>query len=123
MKTVMKSVVLLATLLLAVGAFAGDRSVTFSTTTSVNGTKLQPGEYKVSCTVNGSKADVQIKKGKDVVATASGEVVDAGRTTSRDSIVTSSNGDGTSKLVEIQFANQKTAIRIASDTGSSGGSH
>lgn len=117
----MKKLMMLSLLLLATAAFAGDRNLTFSTTTNVNGTKLQPGEYQVNYKVNGSTADVQIKKGKEVVATASGQVVETERKTSRDSVVTTSNGDGTSRLVEIQFANQKTVIRLNDEVHASSG--
>ena len=57
----------------------------------------------------------------EVVATATGQVVGTERKTSRDSVVTASNGDGTSRLVEIQFANQKTAIRLNEEGRASSG--
>jgi hypothetical protein len=108
--------VLLSVLLLALGAFSAEKSLTLSSPTSVNGTKLDAGEYKLVYTVNGTTADVQIKKGKETVATTSGQVVELQGKSSRDSVVTMSNGDGTSKLVEIQFANKKTAIHFGGES-------
>jgi hypothetical protein len=112
-----KFAVFMLVLTVAVGAFAGDKSLTFSSSTSLNGQKIAPGEYKVKYSVTGSNADVQILQNKKQVATASGQVVESPIVASRDRVVLQNNGDGTSKLVEIQFANQKTAIRFNTDSG------
>lgn len=111
-----KAVVLMLVLTIAVGAFAGDRSLTFSSATSLNGQKIEPGEYKVKYNVSGSTADVQILQSKKQVASASGELVENGIVPNRDRVVLQNNGDGTTKLVEIQFANQKAAIRFNGDS-------
>lgn len=115
MKRGIKYVVLMLVLTVAVGAFAVDKSLTFSSSTSLNGQKIAPGEYKVKYNVTGSTADVQILQNKKSVATASGQVVEAPNVANRDRLVLRNNGDGTTQLVEIQFANQKTAIRFGSD--------
>jgi hypothetical protein len=116
----MKLAVWMLVLTVAVGAFAGDKSLTFSSATSLNGQKIEPGEYKVKYNVNGSTADVQILQNKKQVASAAGQVVENGITANRDRVVLQNNGDGTTKVVEIQFANQRTAIRFASDSASGG---
>jgi hypothetical protein len=116
MKTLAKFAVLLSALLLAGGASAAEKWMTLSSPTSINGTTLAPGDYKVSYKVNGSTAEVQILKGKKTVATASGQLVEQETPTSQNSVVLMNNGDGSSKLVEIQFANQKTSIRFAGDS-------
>jgi hypothetical protein len=112
----MKAAVLILGLTIAVSAVAGDKSLTLSSATSLNGQKIAPGEYKVKYNVSGSTADVQILKDKKQVATASGQVVENGLVANRDRVVLRNNGDGSTKLIEIQFANQKTAIRFDGET-------
>jgi hypothetical protein len=119
MKKVLSFAVLTAATLFTVSAFAGDKTVTLSAPTSISGQKLAAGEYKVRYQVNGSTADVHFLKDKKEVATASAQVAELANVPDRDSIVITANSDGTSRLVEIQFAKQKTAIKFGSE--SSGG--
>ena len=112
-------VILSAAALLATTAFAGDKSVTLSAPTTINGQKIAAGEYKVRYQVSGSTADVHFLKGKKEVASTSAQVVQIASVPPSDSVVTTANGDGSSRLVELQFANQKSAIRFGSE--SSGG--
>ena len=118
MSKLLKGFVFLSALLIAMGAFAAERSLTISSPVSLNGTKLAPGDYKVRYDLNGSTADVKFLQGKKEVASASGQVIERDKA-SRDGIVTQKEGDGSTKLVELQFANQKTSIRFAPE--SSGG--
>jgi hypothetical protein len=118
MKKILSSAALAIVLLLAVGAFAAEKTVTFSVPTSVNGQTLAPGDYQVKYQVNGSTADLHFLQNKKEVATVSGEVVERATAAHDDSIVTKSNGDGTSKLLELQFANKKSSIKLASESSS-----
>jgi len=118
MKKVFSFAALGMALLFTTAAFAGDKSVTLSAPTTINGQKLAAGEYKVKYQVNGSIAEVHFLKGKQEVASTSAQVVDVASVPRNDSIVTSDNGDGSSKLVELQFANQKSAIRFGSESSS-----
>jgi hypothetical protein len=108
--------VLAAFLLLTISAFAGDKTVTFSSTMNINGQKVAPGEYRVRYEVKGSTADVHFLHNKKEVATTSAQLVDANPAPTRDSVVTQANADGTSKLVEIQFENQKSVMKFGADT-------
>jgi hypothetical protein len=119
MKKVFSFAALGIALLFATTAFAGDKSVTLSAPTTINGQKLAAGEYKVKYQVNGSVADVHFLQGKKEVASTSAQVVEIASAPRSDSVVTFHNGDGSTKLVELQFANQKSAIRFGSE--SSGG--
>ena len=116
MKKAFGFVVLSAALLFATAAFAGDKSVTLSQTTVINGQKLSAGDYKVKFQVTGSTAEVHFLKDKKEVASAPAQMVEMQATPRYDSIVTAANGDGNAKLVELQFANQKSAIRFSSES-------
>jgi hypothetical protein len=118
MKNLVKGFVFLSALLLAVGAFAAERSLTIYSPMSVNGAKLAPGDYKVHYDLKGSNAEVKFMQGKKEVASATGQVVEKERA-QRDGIVTQKDGDGSTRLVELQFANQKSSIRFVPE--SSGG--
>ena len=118
MKKVFGFAVLLAAMLFTTAAFAGDKTVKLSAPTTINGQKLAAGEYRVKYQVNGSTAEVHFLKGKEEVASTSAQIVEVAGVPRNDSIVTSDNGDGSSKLVELQFANQKSAIHFGSESSS-----
>ncbi len=117
MKRFFSFAVLSAALLFATTAFAGDKSVTLSAPTTINGQKLAPGEYKVRYQVNGSTAEVQFLKDKKEVASTNAQVVEVAAPRS-DTVITRENGDGSSTLVEVQFANKKSAIHFGSESSS-----
>jgi hypothetical protein len=116
MKKAFSFAVLGAALLFATAAFAGDKSVTLSAPTTINGQKIAAGEYRVRYQVSGSTAEVHFLKDKKEVASTSAQVVAIASPPPSDSVVTSANGDGSSRLVELQFANQKSAIRFGSES-------
>lgn len=70
----MKKSVLIAVFLvlaLATAFAANSTNLTVSSPMQINGTKLAPGDYKVSWTINNGQADVVFKNGKqEVKATA-----------------------------------------------------
>jgi hypothetical protein len=115
MKKAFGFAVMTVALLFAVGAFAGDRTINLRETTSINGQKLAAGEYKMEYQVNGSTAEVHFLKGKKEVASTSAQVVEAEKAPGQDAIITQDSGDGTAKLLEIQFARQKSSIRFGSE--------
>jgi Protein of unknown function (DUF2911) len=70
MRTGLKTAAIAAFVLICVVlAFAASNSTTLqvNSTLQVNGTKLDPGQYKVTWTPNGDKADVVFKNGKNEV--------------------------------------------------------
>jgi hypothetical protein len=119
MKQFVKLAALVMMLAIAVTAFAGDRSMKFSSNLTVNGTTIPAGEYKVRCTVNGTSAEVLFMQGKKTVATATGQVVQTAKAAPGDSIITDGQANGTARLVALQFANQSQQVRFIS--GASGG--
>jgi hypothetical protein len=118
MKRILSSAALVTALLFTVSAFAAEKTVSFSNPTSVNGQKLAAGDYQVKYQVNGSTADLHFLKNNKEVASTSARVVEMEKAAREDSVVTKANGDGTSKLLEIQFANKKSTIKLDSESSS-----
>ena len=110
------------TLMLTGAAFAGtvSKTLTFSDPVQVNGTTLQPGDYKVTFDDSAANTQLTFKKGKKEVATAQAQVKQADRKTNTTSI--EFNGEGASrKLQQIQFGGSTQAL-VLSDAGSSSSS-
>ena len=110
------------TLMLTGAAFAGtvSKTLTFSDPVQVNGTTLQPGDYKVTFDDSAPTTQLTFKKGKKEVATAQAQVKQADRKTNTTSI--EYNGEGSSrKLQQIQFGGSTQAL-VLSDAGSSSSS-
>jgi len=107
-----KFAVIFIVCLLAVCAFAAEKSVTIASKTNMNGHVVAPGEYKVSYEIKGSTANVKLIQSGKTVATATGEVVEVKDAPRYNAVVNQTNADGSSSVLEIQFANQKKVIRL-----------
>ena len=106
---------------LTVSAFAVEKSLTIYSDTYLNGQKLAAGDYKVDYEINGSTAQVKLLKGKkNVVASATGQLVERDSPASQTSVTRTNNPDGTSSIVELQFEKQKAAIRFAPEGSEKG---
>jgi hypothetical protein len=76
MKRLAKSLVLMAVVLVAMAALAAESTkVTVSQPSTLNGTQIAPGDYKVTWDVSGDKAQVNITSGKKSVATTEAKIV------------------------------------------------
>jgi hypothetical protein len=123
--TVSKSVVMGVALLLASGAFAATKAnLTLSHSTTVNGTKLKAGDYKLEWDGSGPEVQVSIVQGKNVVAKVPAKVVEMDKNAQNDSTVLKNNDDGTTSLTEARFAGKKFSLKLgeASDSMQSGSS-
>ena len=118
MKTnMLKGLVLGLALLMTTGAFAANKgSLQVSDPVTVSGTKLAPGDYKVSWDGNGPNVELKITKGKDVVATVPAHMVDLNRAASDNAAVVNSNTDGSKSLSEIRFSGKKFALAIGGES-------
>jgi hypothetical protein len=115
---VSKILVMGAALLLASSAFAATKaSLTLQDPTTVNGTKLKPGDYKLEWDGTGSNVEVSILKGKTVVAKVPAHVVDLNSPSPSSAAVVTKNDDGTSSLAGVRFEGKKFALELA-DAGS-----
>jgi hypothetical protein len=112
-----KGLLLGLALLLATSAFAANKgSLQVSDPVTVNGKQIGAGEYTVKWDGNGPNVELNILRGKNVVATVPARMVDLDRTPSRDSAVTVINSDGQKSLNEIRFSGKKYALAIGSQT-------
>ncbi len=123
--TVSKSLVLGLALLLASSAFAATKAdLHLNNPTSINGTKLKPGDYKLVWDGSGPDVEVSIMQGKTVLAKAPAKVVDLSTPAANNAAVVTKNGDGTATLAGARFEGKKFAIELgeASDGMQAGSS-
>ena len=123
--TISKSLILGVALLLASSAFAANRAnFTFNSPTTVNGTKLKAGDYKLEWDGTGSEVQVSFIQGKKVVAKVPAKLVDLNSNSQNDAAVVNSNSDGTTTLTALRFAGKKYSLELgeASDGMQAGSS-
>jgi biopolymer transport protein ExbD len=98
----------LALLLFVTSAFAAStRNLNVTMPVTVNGTAIPEGQYKLTIADDGQ---VTIAKGKNVLVTAQGKLVDRPAKADSDSIVVHQQPDGTQRLTEVNFGGQKSAL-------------
>ena len=109
--------ILLAALLLTASAWAADNpapgkgSLELQQPTTVGGTQLPSGKYRVEWTPNGDKVDVKIYSGSKEVATTTARLVKAdGAAYNNISFITDEKG--ARSLTQISFSKQKSALRL-----------
>ena len=123
--TVSKSLVLGLALTLASTAFAASKAnLTLNNPTSVNGTTLKPGDYKLEWDGSGPNVEVSILQGKKVVTKVPAKLVDLDKASSNDSAILKQNGDGSTTLAGVRFQGKKYALYLgeASDGMQAGSS-
>ena len=92
---VCKGLLLGLALLLATSVFAANKgSLRVSDPVTVNGKQIAPGDYTVKWEGNGPNVELNILRGKNVVATVPARMVDLDSTPSRDAAVTVVGTDG-----------------------------
>ena len=111
--TVSKSLVLGLALTLASTAFAASKAnLTLNSATSVNGTHLKAGDYKLEWDGNGPNVEVSIMQGKKVLTKVPAKVVDLDKAPSNDSAILKQNGDGSMTLAGVRFQGKKYALEL-----------
>jgi hypothetical protein len=111
--TVTKSLVMGLVLLLAGSAFAASKaSLSLNHDTTVNGTKLKAGDYKLQWDGSGPDVEVSIVQGKNVVAKVPAKLVDLNSNAANDAAVIKNNSDGSSTLAGVRFAGKKYALEL-----------
>ena len=123
--TVTKSLVVGLALTLASSAFAASKAnLTLNNPTSINGTSLKAGEYKLQWDGNGPNVEVSIMQGKKVVAKVPAKVVDLNQSSANDAALLKQNSDGTTTLAGARFQGKKFALELgeASDGMQAGSS-
>ena len=108
------------TLMLSINVFAAQKSITVYTDSMLNGQKIAAGDYKVDYEISGSTAQVKFLKNNKAIASATGQVVEQDSAPDQSAIVRSRNPDGSSSIVELELAHQKSVIRFAPDGSEKG---
>jgi hypothetical protein len=104
-------------LLLATSAFAANKgSLQVSAPVTINGKEIPAGEYTVKWDGTGPNVEVNILRGKTVVATVPARVVELDRAPDRDSAVTVVNADGRKSLNEIRLSGKKYALAVGAES-------
>lgn len=115
-----KGLVLGLTLLLATSLFAANNKGSLQTMSdvTVSGKTLPAGQYSLQWEGTGSNVQVNILKGKTVVASTPAHLVDLSQSSSSDSAVIRNNDDGSKSLAEVRFSGKKYALQIGGEAGS-----
>lgn len=112
MKSMMKLVVVTLVLMLAVAAFAGNiGNLKLNSDSTVAGTKLAAGDYKV--TVDGTGPDVKVIFAQDgkVKATVNGKLATEATAPEFSSVVTTKKGDSVA-VTELRLAKMKGSVKF-----------
>jgi len=111
--TASKTLVLSLALVLTSSAFAATKaSLQLSNPVTVNGTTLQPGDYKLQWEGNGPNVELSILQGKNVVAKTPAHVLALETPAANSAAVTRTSGSGPSSLAGIRFEGKKLALEL-----------
>jgi hypothetical protein len=112
-----KGLLLGLALLLATSGFAANKgSLQVLDPVSVNGKQLAAGDYTVKWDGAGPNVELNILRGKNVVATVPAHMVDLEQSPSRDSVVTTVNAEGRKAVNELRFSGKKYALAINAES-------
>jgi hypothetical protein len=111
--TVTKSLVVGLALTLASSAFAASKAnLTLNNPTSINGTKLKPGDYKLEWEGSGPSVEVSIVQGNKVVTKVPAKIVDLDKAPSNNAALLKQNSDGSTTLSGARFQGKKFALEL-----------
>ena len=92
-------------------AFAKDtQTVKLISGMTLKGTPLAAGSYSISWVNHAPEATVTVAKNNNVVATAQGRLVDAGKKFAQNAVLYDESADGTRTIREIRLAGLTQAI-------------
>jgi len=112
-----KGLLLGLALLLATSGFAANKgSLQVDHLVTINGKQLAAGDYTVKWDGAGPNVELNILKGKNVVATVPAHMLDLEQSPGRDSVVTSVNSDGHAAVSEIRFSGKKYAFAVNAES-------
>ncbi len=112
-------------LITTAGLFADSKSkdsgkLNLANPVQIGSTQVAPGDYKVEWSGTGDNVQVNILKGKNVVATTEGKLVELSKKAENSSVTTKALEGNTRALIEIQFDNKKQSLVFDHD-GMAGG--
>jgi hypothetical protein len=104
-------------LLLATSGLAANKgNLEVASPLTVNGKSLPVGEYTVKWDGAGPNVEVNILKGKNVVATVPARRIDLNQSPDRDSVVTSVSDSGQKSISEFRFSGKKYALAVNAES-------
>jgi hypothetical protein len=111
--TVSKTLLMGLALTLASSAFAASRAnLTLNNPTTINGTKLKPGDYKLEWEGSGPSVEVSIVQGNKVVTKVPAKIVDLDKAPSNNAALLKQNSDGSTTLSGARFQGKKFALEL-----------
>jgi len=114
---IFKGLLLGMALLLASSALASNKgSMNVQESLTVSGKQLSAGDYRLQWEGSGPNVEVNILKGKKVVATVPARLVDISPSPSSNAAVVRKNADGSKTLTEVRFSGKKFALALGEDT-------
>jgi len=120
---VTKGLLLGLALLLATSAFAGSEankgSLTTMTDVTINGKVVPAGDYSLNWEGSGPNVQLNIIKGKKVVATTTARRVDVDKSAHANAAVVKGNEDGTKSLSEVRMAGKKYVFVLGGEEAAS----
>ena len=115
-----KGLILGLATLLATSAFAASKGpLQLTAPANVAGKQLAAGEYTVKWDGSGPNVQVEIIKGKNVVATVPAQVVTLDHASNYDSAVVNTDNSGARVLSQIRFSGKKMALSVSGEGGAS----
>ena len=119
------AVVALFCLITTAGLFADSKSkdsgnLNLANSVQVGSTQVAPGDYKVEWNGTGDNVQVSILKGKNVVATTEGKLVELPKKADNNSVTTKALDNNARALMEIQFDNRTESL-VFNQSGTASG--
>jgi hypothetical protein len=98
-------------MLIASAAFAKDsRSFRIDEAVSIQGTQIKPGQYKISWETHSPDTAVTLARGRKVIATATGKLVDRGTTYKQNVMLYEIKADGSREIIEFRIRGTNQAL-------------
>jgi len=112
-------------LITTAGVFADSKSkdsgkLNLSDSVQVGSTQVAPGDYKVEWNGTGDNVKINILKGRNVVATTEGKLVELPKKAENNSVTIRNLDNNTRAIMEIQFDNRTQSL-VFNQTGMTGG--
>jgi len=105
-------------LLAATSALAGNKdSLKLSEPVTINGTKLDVGDYQLKWDGAGPAVELQIIKSHKVVVTVPAQLIELSRPGDNSAYVTRMARDGSISLTAIRFSGKRYQLAIGQDAG------
>lgn len=111
------SLLLVLSLVVATSALAANSgSMEISSAAMVNGKQLSAGAYQLKWDGSSPEVQVNILKGRTVVATVPARLIDLKQSPSANAVVMTKNADGSRSVSEVRFGGKKYALALGGDS-------